>query len=69
MIYAAALRQARKASSVDPSISSVASSYIKTYRANLPSKKVIFTEGVNEGSPYTIKCWINETVTITSSGN
>ena len=49
MIYAAALRQAQRASNVDPSISSTARKYIASYRANLPSKKVIFTAGVNPG--------------------
>ncbi|MDD7913491.1 tetratricopeptide repeat protein [Polaribacter ponticola] len=64
MVYAAALRQAQKASSVDPSISSAARKYIASYRANLPSKKIIFTEGVTPGSSYTIKCWIGETVRV-----
>lgn len=64
MVYAAALRQAQRASSVDPSISSVAQKYIASYRANLPSKKVVFTAGVAPGSNYTIKCWIGETVKV-----
>ena len=67
MVYAAALRQAQKAATVDQSISSVAAKYIASYRANLPDTKTIFTYGANEGSSYTIKCWINETVTIQSS--
>lgn len=64
MVYAAALRQAQRAASVDPSISSVASKYIASYRANLPSNKVIFTAGITPGSSYTVKCWIGETVTV-----
>ena len=68
MVYAAALRQAQKAASIDQSISSVAAKYIASYRGNLPDKKTIFTYGANEGTPYTIKCWIKETVTIESSG-
>ncbi len=68
MVYAAALRQAQRASSVDPSISSTARKYINSYRANLPSKKVIFTAGANVGDNYTIKCWIGETVKVASSG-
>lgn len=67
MVYAAALRQVQKAASVDQSISSVAERYIASYRANLPDKKTIFTSGANEGASYSIKCWINETVTIQSS--
>ena len=64
MIYAAALRMAQRAASVDPSISSTANRYIRNYRANLPSKKVVFTAGVAPGSSYTIKCWIGETVRV-----
>ena len=64
MVYAAALRQAQRASSVDPSISSTARKYIRSYKANLPSKKVIFTEGIAPGSSYSIKCWIGETVKV-----
>ncbi|PQJ80939.1 tetratricopeptide repeat protein [Polaribacter porphyrae] len=68
MVYAPALRMAQRASNVDPSISSVARKYILTYRANLPSKKLIFTEGVKVGDPYTVKCWIGENTTVKSSG-
>ncbi|MCI2229048.1 hypothetical protein MC378_07705 [Polaribacter sp. MSW13] len=68
MVYAAALRQAQKALSVDPSISSVAKRYINNYRANLPSNKVIFTANAKVGDSYTIKCWIGETVRVASSG-
>lgn len=68
MVYAAALRQAQKALRVDPSMSSTAKRYIRSYRANLPSKKVIFTKGKNVGDSYTIKCWIGETVRVASSG-
>ena len=67
MVYAAALRQAKKAGAVDPSISSLARRYVATYKGNLPSKKVIFTEGAKIGDSYTIKCWIGETVRVASS--
>lgn len=67
MVYAAALRQAQIAARVDPSISSTASRYIRSYRANLPSKKVIFTKGAQVGASHTIKCWIGETVKVASS--
>jgi tetratricopeptide (TPR) repeat protein len=67
MIYAAALRQAQKAAAVDPSISAAAGRYIRSYRANLPNQKVIFTAGVDPGSTYTIKCWIGETVKVPSN--
>lgn len=64
MVYVAALRMAQRAASVDPSIAGVAGRYIRSYRGNVPSKKVIFTAGVNPGSSYTIKCWIGETVRV-----
>jgi hypothetical protein len=49
-------------------MSSVAKKFIRNYKANFPSKKVIFTEGVKEGDTFKVKCWINESVKITSSG-
>ena len=67
MVYAAALRQAQVAARVDPSLSSNARRYIRSYKANLPSKKVIFTQGAQIGASHTIKCWIGETVKVASS--
>jgi len=67
MVYVAALNKARRAASVDPSISALAGKYIRSYKANVPNKKVIFTEGVAPGSSYTIKCWIGETVKVPSN--
>ncbi|MEN8703677.1 MAG: hypothetical protein ABF286_05880 [Polaribacter sp.] len=67
MVYAAALRQAQVAARVDPSISSNARRYIRSYKANLPSKKVIFTQGAQIGASHTVKCWIGETVKVASS--
>ena len=64
MVYVAALRKAQNAAAVDPSISGIAKKYIKNYKANSPSKKVIFTAGVAPGSSYKIKCWIGETVKV-----
>ena len=67
MVYVAALNKAQKAASVDPSISATANKYIRSYRGNVPSSKVIFTAGVTPGSKYTIKCWIGETVRVPSN--
>ena len=64
MVYVAALSKVKKAAAVDPSISGIAAKYIRSYSGNVPSKKVIFTAGVNPGSSYTIKCWIGETVRV-----
>lgn len=66
MVYVAALNMAQRAASVDPSIYATASKYIASYRANVPSQKVIFTAGATPGGSYTIKCWIGETVRIPS---
>lgn len=64
MVYAAALRKARRAASVDPSIASKAAKYIKNYLSQEPSRKLIFTVGIKPGTPHTIKCWIGETVKV-----
>lgn len=66
MVYVAALNKARRAAVVDPSISSRANKYIRSYKGNAPSQSVIFTAGATPGGRYTIKCWIGETVTIPS---
>jgi tetratricopeptide (TPR) repeat protein len=64
MVYVAALNKAQRAAAIDPSISSSAKKSIRSYRANVPSKKVIFTAGVTPGTKYSIKCWIGETVKV-----
>mgnify|MGYP001595181396 CR=1 FL=1 len=66
MVYVAALNKAQRAAAVDPSISSSAKKSIRSYRANVPSQKVIFTAGVTPGSTYAVKCWIGETVRVPS---
>lgn len=66
MVYVAALNKARRAASVDPSISSIARKYTRSYSANVPSQSVIFTAGKTPGGKHSIKCWIGETVTIPS---
>lgn len=64
MTYVAALNYAQKAQRMDPSISRQASKYVNSYAQNIPDKKMVFNSGLKAGSPYTIKCWINETVKI-----
>ena len=64
MVYTAALKKAQRAAAVDPSSASKAAKYIRNYRANEPSKKLIFTYTKKEGDPFSIKCWIGETVNI-----
>lgn len=64
MVYVAALNKARRAKSVDPSISSLANKFIRAYVKNVPSKKDLFVAGVDSGTIFKIKCWINETVRV-----
>ena len=55
---------ARKAKSVDPSISSLANRFINSYSDNIPTTKDLFVAGVKSGSSHKIGCWINETVRV-----
>ncbi|MFT5958561.1 MAG: tetratricopeptide (TPR) repeat protein [Polaribacter sp.] len=64
MVYVAALNMAKRAASVDPSISARASKYINIYDQNVPSQKDIFNATAVPGGKFTIKCWIGETVRI-----
>jgi len=64
MVYVAAADKARQAKAADPGITSTANKYIKSYMASAPSKKLVFTEGLESGSPHKIGCWINETARI-----
>jgi len=64
MVYVAALSKARRAVAVDPSISRMASKHVRSYKSNIPSKKLIFTQGVAPGSTHKISCWIGETVRV-----
>ncbi|CAL2091992.1 hypothetical protein [Tenacibaculum sp. 190524A05c] len=65
MVYVAALNKAQKAQRVDPG--SGAGRYIRSYRGNIPSKKLIFTKGVAAGSAHKVGCWIGETVRVPKS--
>jgi tetratricopeptide (TPR) repeat protein len=64
MVYVAALNLANKAGAVDPVNRKTAAKYSKSYKALIPSKKLIFTEGRASGTPYKIGCWVGETVKI-----
>ncbi len=64
MVFIAAVNKAIKAKSVDPSITSLANRYIKSYRASGPNKKLIFSSDYKSGDSYKIGCWINETVRV-----
>ncbi len=64
MVYQAALNKARRAKSVDPSISSTAQKHINSYASKAPSTEDVFNEGRQSGSAYKIGCWIGESVRI-----
>ena len=64
MVFVAAANKARQAKKVDPSLTSRANRYIKSYTASAPSKKLIFTKGLTSGATHKISCWIGETVRI-----
>ncbi len=64
MVYVAALNKARRAKSVDPSISTLANRFINSYSDNIPTTKDLFVAGVKSGSKHKIGCWINETVIV-----
>jgi len=64
MTFVAARNKAVQARNVDPSLSSRAKKYIKSYNASAPSKKLIFTLGKTSGASHKVGCWIGETVKI-----
>lgn len=53
-----------KAKSVDPSVTDEANAQIAKYSQYMPSKTDLFDRGIDEGSSYTVGCWINETTTV-----
>ena len=64
MVYQAALVKARRAKSIDPSISSIAQKHINSYASKAPSTEDVFNEGKQSGSSHRIGCWIGESVRI-----
>ncbi|MDO6737218.1 lipopolysaccharide assembly protein LapB [Wenyingzhuangia sp. 2_MG-2023] len=66
MAYVVAEQYALRGGKVDPSIGVYASKLARSYKANQPSKKLVFNNegGYKSGDNYTIKCWINETVQV-----
>ena len=64
MVFVAAANKAAQAKAVDPSLTSRANKYIKSYNASAPNKKLIFTKGLTSGASHKIGCWIGETVKI-----
>ena len=64
MVFVAAANKARLAKKVDPSLTSKANKYIKSYMASAPSTKLLFTKGLTSGASHRVGCWIGETVRI-----
>lgn len=58
-----AIDQWKKAKN-DPNTSAEASQLIKTYQQYMPKKEDIFQRNIKAGSPFTVKCWINEKTTV-----
>lgn len=53
-----------QAKAVDPSVSEEVNRLIAKYADFYPTTEAVFERNMNEGDPYTVKCWINETTTI-----
>ncbi|NJB82259.1 tetratricopeptide repeat protein [Wenyingzhuangia aestuarii] len=66
MTYVVAESYALKAGRVDPSIGVYAANLARSYKANQPSKKLVFNNelGLKSGDSYTVECWIHETVRV-----
>ena len=64
MVYVAAANKVNQAIRSNPSLSSRGKKYLKNYRANFPSKSLIFNKGLKSGATYKVGGWIGETVTI-----
>lgn len=62
--YWAAVDKFIKAKTVDPSMTEEANKQIGIFSAHFPGKEELFFQGLQEGSSYTVGCWINETTTV-----
>jgi tetratricopeptide (TPR) repeat protein len=51
----------------DPNTKSLASKNINTYSKYFPNKETCFFNGVNNGSNYEVKCWINKSTKVRTS--
>ena len=64
MVFIAAMNKAVMAKKVDPSLTSTANRYIKSYKAQAPDTKLVFGSDYKSGQSYKIGCWIGESVKI-----
>jgi hypothetical protein len=54
----------QQAKRVDPSVTAEANRLINRYTQYMPSKSDIFQRGIEEGSTYTVGCWIQESTRV-----
>lgn len=66
-VFWAAIDKYLKARSVDPSVEADANAKISQYSRHFPPSSDLFFRDLQEGSSYTVGCWINETTTIRGS--
>ena len=64
-IYWLALKQAKKAASVDASVRKLANKTAASYEGRAPSKTDIFSEAMG-GKTISFSCWIGKSVTVPS---
>lgn len=64
LVYIAAVDKFNIAKSIDPTCAEEANKLIHTYSQLFPKKEDMFFYGNKENEPYTIGCWINETIKI-----
>lgn len=63
-VFWAAVDKYVRARSVDPSVESEANGKIAQFSKHFPAGSDLFFRDMQEGSSYTVGCWINETTTI-----
>jgi len=63
-VFWAAIDKYLKARNVDPSVEADANAKIAQYSRHFPASSDLFFRDLQEGSSYTVGCWINETTTV-----
>jgi len=63
-VFWAAIDKYLKARNVDPSVEGDANAKIAQYAKHFPASSDLFFRDLQEGSSYTVGCWINETTTV-----
>ena len=62
--YWAAVDKYIQAKRVEPELTDKMNSRIASYQKYFPPTELLFFHNINEGDPYTVKCWINEETTV-----